>query len=187
MVIPHQIFVMLETIFSAACSSLIDGSFPMPGFRVVRWRELMGRANFWDKPELHWSEITFSVRLNHVHQTNRAKTGLQTFFAVMLRNGNVSGYLDARHIIVSRYSLPDFDFGKGPTQSTWTLENTSPKTGIDCSGALGTNRLGFPNFVSDAMVTEIVIKGQKRCLTIFSRVFLWTICDPTISDNVLSS
>ena len=48
----------------------------------------------------------------------------------MFLKGIASGNLVEVHIIVSKYSLPDFDYGKGPTQSMRTLLKGSSKAGI---------------------------------------------------------
>lgn len=55
--------------------------------------------------------------------------------AVILRTGTASGNLVEAHIIVRMYWCSELDFGKGPTQSTITLLNGSPITGIGDRGA----------------------------------------------------
>ena len=48
------------------------------------------------------------------------------------------------HIIMRRYSLPDFVLGKGPTQSIIILLKGSSKAGMGCKWAFGIVWLGFP-------------------------------------------
>ena len=48
----------------------------------------------------------------------------------MFLKGIASENLVEVQIIVSKYSLRDFDFGKGPTQSIRTLLKGSSKAGI---------------------------------------------------------
>ena len=62
----------------------------------------------------------------------------------MFRSGMASGNLVGLHIIVSRYSLPAFVFGSGPTQSIITLLKASSKAGMGCSGARSIVLLGLP-------------------------------------------
>lgn len=69
-------------------------------------------------------------------------SALLTTGAVTLHRGTASGNLvEARD---SKNWLPDLVLGKGPTQSTITLSNGSPITGMGQSGAGGTAWLGFP-------------------------------------------
>ena len=51
-------------------------------------------------------------------------------FALMFRKGIASGKRVDVHITVSKYSLPVFDLGSGPTQSTSTREKGSSKAGM---------------------------------------------------------
>lgn len=57
--------------------------------------------------------------------------------AVILLNGIASGKRVKLHIIVSKYWLPDFVRGKGPTQSRITCSNGSEDPGTGCNGAGG--------------------------------------------------
>ena len=52
-----------------------------------------------------------------------------TVSASTLHNATASGYLDARHIHVSIYLLPDFLLGKGPKRSKAILEKGVEITG----------------------------------------------------------
>ena len=58
-----------------------------------------------------------------------------TVSASALRNATASGYLDARHIHVSIYLLPDLLLGKGPTRSKAILEKGVEITGSGQRGA----------------------------------------------------
>ena len=63
---------------------------------------------------------------------------LTMVLTLMFLKGIAFGNLVEAHITVSRYSFPDFVFGKGPTQSILTLLKSSSKAGIGCKGAGGT-------------------------------------------------
>ena len=62
----------------------------------------------------------------------------------MLRRGIASGKRVERHMIVSRYWLPDLVLGRGPTQSIIISLNGSLQAGIGLRGAAGIDSLGFP-------------------------------------------
>jgi hypothetical protein len=64
--------------------------------------------------------------------------------AVIMRRGIASGKRLSVHIIVSKNWLPDLDLGNGPTQSTITCSNGSPREGIGERGAWGIDWFGFP-------------------------------------------
>ena len=55
----------------------------------------------------------------------------------MLRRGIASGKRVERHMIVSRYWLPDLVLGRGPTQSIIISLNGSLQAGIGLRGAAG--------------------------------------------------
>ena len=61
-----------------------------------------------------------------------------TVSASTLRNATASGYLDARHIYVSIYLLPDLLLGKGTTRPKVILEKGVEITGSGKRG-LGAN------------------------------------------------
>ena len=48
----------------------------------------------------------------------------------MFPKGIALGNIVEVHVKVNKYSLPDFDFGKGPTQSIRTLPKGSSKARI---------------------------------------------------------
>ena len=52
-----------------------------------------------------------------------------------LHNATASGYLDARHLHVSIYLLPDLLLGKGPPKSKAILEKGVEITGSEQRGA----------------------------------------------------
>ena len=94
-------------------------------------------------------------------------SALRTWLAVIWRNGTASGNLVAAHMIVNKYWLPDFDLGRGPTQSTMTRSKGSV-TGIGCNGAGGIVWLGFPVTwqmwqLQQKRGTSCFNPGQKKC------------------------
>ncbi len=62
----------------------------------------------------------------------------------MERNAIASGKRVDVHIIVRMYSCPDFDLGRGPTQSINKRSKGSLMTGIGRKGATGSFWLGLP-------------------------------------------
>ena len=81
-----------------------------------------------------WSDWTDFGNPKIVKNLVRA---LITLLALIFRNGIASGNLVDAHIIVNKYSCPDFVLGSGPTQSTIILLKGSSKAGIGLRGALG--------------------------------------------------
>ena len=65
------------------------------------------------------------IRLNRFLKINQSKKkiirALTIVLALMFLKGIASGNLVEVHRIVSKYSLSDFGFGKGPTQSIRTI------------------------------------------------------------------
>jgi len=66
------------------------------------------------------------------------------FGALILQSGTASRKHVALHIIVNKYLLPAFVFGRGPTQSIITSLNSSPQAGIGLREATGIGLFGFP-------------------------------------------
>jgi hypothetical protein len=88
-----------------------------------------------------WSDWTDLGNPKMVKNLVRAFT---IVLALIFLKGIASGNLVPAHIIVNKYSFPDFVLGKGPTQSTRILLNGSSNAGIGFKGALGGDWLDFP-------------------------------------------
>ena len=69
---------------------------------------------------------------------------LEIVTALIFLSGIASGNLVEAHMTVSMYSFPVLVLGKGPTQSTITLEKGSPKAGIGFNGATGGSNWCLP-------------------------------------------
>lgn len=57
--------------------------------------------------------------------------------AVILHSGTASGKRVDVHMMVSKYLFPVYVLGSGPTQSTVTHSNGSPRVGIGHKGISG--------------------------------------------------
>ena len=87
-----------------------------------------------------WSDCTKVGRPTNEKNLTRDST---IRGALILRRGIASGKRVERHIIVSRYWLPDLVLGRGPTQSIIISLNGSLQAGIGLRGAIGIDSLGF--------------------------------------------
>lgn len=97
--------------------------------------------------------------------------------AVIFRRGIASGKRVNTHITVSKYWLPAFVFGKGPTQSTMTCSIGAQSAGIGQRGAGGTTWLGLPTAwqvlrVLQKRTTSLFKPGQKKCYSTRSWVLV---------------
>ena len=69
------------------------------------------------------------------------------------------------HIIVSKQRLPSLVLGRGPTQSTITLQKETSETGTDRSGATQMFAFGFPI----ALQMLQVLQSSATSLLMFGR------------------
>ena len=66
-------------------------------------------------------------------------------YVLIFLKGIASGKCVEAHILCTRYSLQEFVFGKGLTQSIIVLLKGLSNAGIGCNPALGMTWLNFPS------------------------------------------
>lgn len=107
---------------------------------------------------------------------------LRKITAPAIARGIASGKRVNTHITVSKYWLPAFVFGKGPTQSTKTCSNGAQSAGIGQRGAGGTTWLVLPTAWQVLRVlqkrTSLFKPGQKKCYSTRS----WVLVTPRWPD-----
>lgn len=105
----------------------------------------------------------------------RART---TALAVNVRYGYVAGYLMFWHMTVSKYNAPDFEVGRGPTQSIITCSNGWPKAGMGHNGVTLIIWFGLPItwqvwparlFLKKGMPQNAVVSFRNPHVTGFTR------------------
>ncbi len=80
------------------------------------------------------SVVTVPGTPKRATQLEKASTHV---LASMFLSGTASNYLVDLSMMVSRYTCPSEEAGRGPTKSTCTWENLRAGTGMACTGAVG--------------------------------------------------
>ncbi len=90
------------------------------------------------RAEVNWvplSVVTVSGTPKHATQLEmKASTHV---LASMFLRGTASNHLVDLSMMVSRYTCPSEEAGRGPTKSTCTWENLRAGMGMACTGAAG--------------------------------------------------